>query len=57
MKPEKITKRLEELEEHARYNRDKWDDIPLIEWLEDDEKEEYEKLLEEWNNLDKIQLN
>ena len=50
---EKISERLEELEKTARYNRDKWDDTPLIDWLEDDEQEEYNKLKKEYNNLGK----
>lgn len=50
-KAKKISERLEELEEKAKYNRDKWDDTPLTNWLEDDEQEEYERLRKEWNNL------
>jgi len=46
-----IMKRLEKLEERARYNRDKWDDTPLTEWLSDEEKEEYKKLIELWNKI------
>jgi len=46
-----IVKRMEELEKKARYNKDKWDDISLIEWLDEDEKEEYESLREEYNKL------
>jgi len=49
MNKEKIFERLTELEEKARYNRDKWDDTPLVDWLVDEEQEEYEKLLKEWN--------
>jgi len=44
-----IYERLEELEEEARRNRDKYDDQPLIDWLKDEEQEEYKKLLEEYN--------
>ena len=51
-KAKEILERLEELEKQARYNRDKWDDIPLINWLEDDEQEEYNKLMDEYNSLE-----
>lgn len=50
-KTKEILKRLEELEEQARDNRDRWDETPLTDWLEDDEKEEYNNLKEEYNKL------
>jgi len=32
-------------------NREKWDDTKLKDWLDDEEKKEYEELLEKWNNI------
>lgn len=49
METKEIVKKLEELEQKARDNRDKWDETPIINWLEDEEKEEYRELLEEYN--------
>jgi len=46
---EEMFKRLEELEELAKRNRDKFDDTPLTDWLNDEEREEYERLFEEYN--------
>jgi len=45
---EQIANRLEELEEEARRLRDKYDDTPLVDWLRDEDQEEYNKLLEEY---------
>ena len=48
MKPEEIAKRIGELDEKARYNRD---NIPLIDCLENEEKEEYKKLKDLWDKI------
>jgi len=51
-KAKKIMDRLEELEKIARRNRDKWDDTSLTEYLDNEEAEEYKKLLNEWNKIE-----
>lgn len=46
---QRISKRLEELEKIAKRNRDKSDE-QLLDWLNDEEQEEYNRLIQEWNN-------
>lgn len=48
---QRISKRLEELEETAKRNRDKYHDHPLTDWLDNDEQDEYNRLIQEWNNI------
>jgi len=45
MNKKEILKRLEELEEIAYKNREKYDDTPIHDYMSDEEADEYLKLL------------